>query len=60
MSSFEKEAFTLLALAVILIGIRTYARWTSAGPRNFQLDDYLMLVAAVSRVESTRAHQQVY
>ncbi|KAL1849545.1 hypothetical protein Plec18170_007453 [Paecilomyces lecythidis] len=47
MASFETEAFTLLAIAIIVIAVRTYARLTSAGLRNFQLDDYLMLVAAV-------------
>lgn len=48
MGDFVTEAFTLLAVAIVLIALRTYARATSAGIRNFELDDYLMLVAAVS------------
>ncbi|KAL3449236.1 hypothetical protein BJX65DRAFT_306293 [Aspergillus insuetus] len=47
MSSFEIEAFTLLALAIIAITVRIVARWTVAGPKNFQLDDYLMPLAGV-------------
>jgi hypothetical protein len=49
MSSFEIEAFTLLALAIIAITVRIVARWTVAGPKNFQLDDYLMPLAGVRR-----------
>jgi len=48
MGDFVTEAFTLLAIALVVIGLRTYARSTSAGIRNFQIDDYLMLVAGVS------------
>ena len=48
MGDFVTEAFTLLAIALVLIALRTYARTTSAGIRNFQIDDYLMLVAGVS------------
>lgn len=58
MASFETEAFTLLAIAIIVIAVRTYARLTSAGLSNFQLDDYLMLVAAVSQVQQTMIYQQ--
>ncbi|KAL3472245.1 hypothetical protein BJX99DRAFT_249789 [Aspergillus californicus] len=47
MSQFETEAFTLLALAVTAIVLRVVARWTIAGPKNFQLDDYLMPLAGV-------------
>lgn len=45
--SFGTEAFTLLGLAVIIIGVRTGARLSMVGIRNFQLDDYLMPLAAV-------------
>lgn len=45
--SFGTEAFTLLGLAVIIIGVRTGARLFMVGIRNFQLDDYLMPLAAV-------------
>ncbi|GAB1200689.1 hypothetical protein APSETT444_010064 [Aspergillus pseudonomiae] len=44
---FTIEAFTLLALAIVAIGIRIAARWITAGPRNFQLDDFLMPLAGV-------------
>lgn len=46
-NEFVTEAFTLLSIAVVIIAVRTVARWTAAGPRNFQLDDYLILLAAV-------------
>ncbi|OQE41946.1 hypothetical protein PENCOP_c004G06770 [Penicillium coprophilum] len=45
--SFSTEAFTLLGIAIAVIGLRTVARWIMVGPRGFQLDDYLMLVACV-------------
>lgn len=44
---FGTEAFTLLGLAVAIIGVRTGARLSMVGIRNFQLDDYLMPLAAV-------------
>lgn len=47
-SKFDTEAFTLLALAIVIIALRTIARWKTAGPKNFQVDDYLMLAAGVS------------
>lgn len=46
------EAFSLLGVAVLLAALRTYARWTLAGPANFQLDDYLMPLAMVSPVDT--------
>lgn len=48
MSDFVTEAFTLLGVAILVIGLRTTARWIMVGPRNFQADDYLMLLASVS------------
>lgn len=45
--AFTKEAFTLLGVGIGLVALRTYARWSSVGIRNFMLDDYLMLVAVV-------------
>ena len=42
------EAFTLLAVALTIVFLRTYARASSVGVRRFQLDDYVMLLAAVS------------
>ncbi|KAJ5683664.1 uncharacterized protein N7477_000009 [Penicillium maclennaniae] len=47
MGDFVTEAFTLLAVAIVIIGLRTTARWIMVGPRNFQPDDYLMLLACV-------------
>ncbi|KAJ5207532.1 hypothetical protein N7491_001839 [Penicillium cf. griseofulvum] len=47
MDSFNTEAFTLLGIATAVIGLRTTARWIMVGPRGFQVDDYLMLVACV-------------
>ncbi|CEJ59801.1 hypothetical protein PMG11_08405 [Penicillium brasilianum] len=47
MGDFNTEAFTLLAVAIVIIGLRTVARWIMVGPRNFQADDYLMLLACV-------------
>lgn len=48
MGDFNTEAFTLLAVAIVVIGLRTTARWVMVGPRSFQADDYLMLLACVS------------
>ena len=45
---FITEAFTLLGVALAIILVRTYARASSVGIRRFQLDDYMMLLAAVS------------
>lgn len=42
------EAWTLLSLGLVVIGIRVYVRWTQVGPSKFQLDDYLMPLTGVS------------
>ncbi|KAJ5092648.1 hypothetical protein NUU61_007518 [Penicillium alfredii] len=47
MGDFVTEAFTLLAVAIVIIGLRTTARWIMVGPKNFQPDDFLMLLACV-------------
>lgn len=44
---FNVEAFTLLAIAIVVTGLRTYARVTAVGWRRLQADDYLVLVGAV-------------
>lgn len=44
---FTTEAFTLLSLAIVAIGVRTGARISMVGWRNLQLDDYLMPLAGV-------------
>ena len=47
--AFNKEAFTLLGVGLSIIGVRTYARFKIAkSVRRFAIDDYLMLLAAVS------------
>ncbi|CAI7594279.1 unnamed protein product [Penicillium glandicola] len=47
MEAFNIEAFTLLGIAIVIIGLRTTARWIMVGPKGFQADDYLMPVACV-------------
>ncbi|CRL29225.1 unnamed protein product [Penicillium camemberti] len=47
MDGFNTEAFTLLGVAIVIIGLRTTARWIMVGPKGFQADDYLMIVACV-------------
>ncbi|KAJ5699138.1 hypothetical protein N7462_001143 [Penicillium macrosclerotiorum] len=47
MGDFNTEAFTLLGVAIVVIGLRTTARWIMVGPRNFQPDDYIMILAGV-------------
>ncbi|OAT04807.1 hypothetical protein BDBG_01303 [Blastomyces gilchristii SLH14081] len=44
--SFSTEAWTLLAVAILVTGIRTYARVTAVGFKGLQPDDYLVLVGA--------------
>ncbi|KAK0666826.1 hypothetical protein QBC41DRAFT_280275 [Cercophora samala] len=46
MEAFIIEAFTLLGVALVVVGLRTYVRLTTVGIKRFQADDYLMLVAA--------------
>lgn len=57
--AFTKEAFTLLGVGIGLVALRTYARWSSVGIRNFMLDDYLMLVAVVVYALETGAAYSV-
>lgn len=47
MDNFSIEAFTLLGVGLLVIGLRTYMRVRSVGVAGFQADDYLMLLAAV-------------
>lgn len=54
MDQFNTEAFTLLAIAICIIGLRTTARWIMVGPKGFQADDYLMLLACVSSIAIIR------
>lgn len=45
--SFAAEAFTLLALGIVVIGFRTYARAKQEGIRKLKMDDYLMLLVII-------------
>jgi hypothetical protein len=47
MSAFVTEAFTLLGVGLLVIGLRIVARITHKGIRGLQADDYLMVLAAV-------------
>ncbi|KAI1075674.1 hypothetical protein F5B20DRAFT_594814 [Whalleya microplaca] len=49
------EAFTLLAIALTIIGIRVWARWVQVGPSNWQVDDYLMPLTGVAFTLETGA-----
>ncbi|KAF1964295.1 hypothetical protein BU23DRAFT_493064 [Bimuria novae-zelandiae CBS 107.79] len=46
-SSFTTEAFTLLSIAIVAVGLRSYARISTVGLRGLCFDDYLMPCAAV-------------
>ncbi|KIW39362.1 uncharacterized protein PV06_09139 [Exophiala oligosperma] len=46
-SEFNTEAFTLLAVGVLIVAIRTASRLSVAGIKGLWLDDYLMLFATV-------------
>jgi cbb3-type cytochrome oxidase subunit 3 len=46
-NKFATEAFTLLAIAIVIIALRTIARWVTAGAKNLKLDDYAMPLAGV-------------
>ncbi|KAK4176131.1 hypothetical protein QBC36DRAFT_301367 [Triangularia setosa] len=53
MEAFMIEAFTLLGVALLVVGLRTYVRLSTVGIKGFQADDYLMLVAAVAYAVET-------
>lgn len=46
--AFNIEAFTLLALALLVTALRSYVRISTVGWKNLWADDYLVLLAAVS------------
>jgi len=46
-ADFVAEAFTLLSIGILIISLRTYARLRQVGIRNFEADDWLMLLAIV-------------
>ena len=45
--NFVAEAFSLLAIGLVVIGLRLYSRCLSVGVRRLAPDDYLMVVAGV-------------
>ncbi|KAF4961228.1 hypothetical protein FGADI_465 [Fusarium gaditjirri] len=56
-TSFTAEAFTLLSIGILAIGLRTFARIRQVGVRNFEADDYLMLIAIIPyTIETTLAY----
>lgn len=48
MLQFTIEAWTLLAIGILVTMLRTYARIKAVGVRGLQADDYLVWVGAVS------------
>jgi hypothetical protein len=46
-SEFIVEAFTLLGIAIVFVGLRVVSRWTAVGWRKFESDDYFALLAIV-------------
>jgi len=47
MEAFVTEAFALLGVGLLFIGLRTYVRISTVGWKGLQADDYLMWFAAV-------------
>ena len=47
------ESFTLLSLALCVISVRSWYRWSLVGFAGFQLDDYLVLFSDVCRPNIT-------
>ncbi|CCF38220.1 hypothetical protein CH063_09363 [Colletotrichum higginsianum] len=57
MRSFTIEAWTLLAVGILITMLRTYSRIRSVGIRGLQADDYLVWVGAIFyAVETALAH----
>ncbi|KAK3938148.1 hypothetical protein QBC46DRAFT_292996 [Diplogelasinospora grovesii] len=55
--AFVTEAFTLLGVGLMVIGLRSYARISTVGFRGLQADDYLMVLGAVVySIETTLAY----
>ena len=46
--NFIAEAFSLLAIALVVISLRWWSRLMTVGFRKLAVDDYLMVVAGVS------------
>lgn len=54
--NFIAEAFSLLAIGLIVIGFRLYSRILTVGFRRLAADDYLMIVAGVSLTHIQPSH----
>lgn len=54
MDAFTAEVWTLYAVSVLVIFIRIFARWKMVGIKQFQADDYLVLLAAVRIITNFR------
>lgn len=54
MYAFSLEVWTLYAVSVLVILTRVFARWKMVGFKQFQADDYLMLLAAVRKTTNFR------
>lgn len=59
MRSFTIEAWTLLAVGILITMLRTYSRIRSVGIRGLQADDYLVWVGAVCSPHPLKAFAQV-
>ncbi|KAM5353851.1 hypothetical protein ACJ41O_000501 [Fusarium nematophilum] len=46
--AFNTEAFTLLGVALLITGLRSYVRISTVGFNNLWADDYLVIVAAIA------------
>ncbi|KAI0161441.1 hypothetical protein GGR57DRAFT_454807 [Xylariaceae sp. FL1272] len=42
---YVAEGMILLGISLVIVGLRTYARATVVGLKNFMADDYIVLVA---------------
>lgn len=45
----DVEGFTLLALMLVIIILRSFVRWRRVGLAGFQADDYFMPLAGVGQ-----------
>lgn len=55
--NFIAEAFTLLAIGLVVIALRWVARVMTVGFKKLAPDDYLMVIAGVSQAAHIRSIQ---
>lgn len=58
--SFTIEAWTYLAIDIVVVAIRTLARWRQMGIRGLAPDDYLMILAIVSLLASASPRKRAF